>query len=52
MPIRSYQVPLTLAPGQHTIELRSLDPPERPAQTVGGDDTRLIAIGVTGVELR
>ncbi|MFN8512536.1 MAG: hypothetical protein U0841_08090, partial [Chloroflexia bacterium] len=49
---KRYEVPLTLAPGQHTIELRSLDPPERPAQTVGGDDTRLIAIGVTGVALR
>ena len=47
-----YAVPLTLAPGQHTIELRALDPPERPAQTAGGEDTRLIAIWVTGVELR
>ena len=47
-----YEVPLTLMPGQHSIELRALDPPERPAQTVGGEDTRLIAVGVTGVELR
>ena len=49
---KRYEVPLTLAPGQHTIELLSLDPPERPAQTIGGADTRLIAIGVTAVELR
>jgi len=48
---KRYDVPLTLAPGQHTITLRTLDPPERPAQTVGGDDTRLIAIGVTGITL-
>jgi len=49
---RQFAVPLTLSPGQHRIELRSLDPPERPARTIGGDDTRLVAIGVTGVELR
>lgn len=49
---KPYEVPLTLAPGRHTITLRTLDPPERPAQTVGGEDTRLIAIGVTGIELR
>jgi hypothetical protein len=48
---KRYELPLTLSPGEHTIELRSLDPPERPAQTVGGDDTRLIAIGVTSVTL-
>jgi hypothetical protein len=49
---KPYAVPLTLAPGQHTIEFRTLDPPERPVQTTGGSDTRPIAIGVTGVELR
>lgn len=49
---RRFAVPLTLTPGQHRIEFRSLDPPERPARTVGGDDTRLVAIGVTAIELR
>jgi hypothetical protein len=48
---KRYELPLTLSPGEHAIELRSLDPPERPAQTVGGVDTRLIAIGVTSVTL-
>lgn len=49
---QGYAVPLTLAPGRHTIALVSLDPPERPSRTVGGADTRLIGIGVAAVELR
>lgn len=49
---KEYRVPLTLTPGQHRITLHSLDPPERPSRTVGGTDTRLIAIGVTGLTLR
>ena len=47
-----YEQPLTLTPGQHTITFRTLDAPERPARTVGGNDDRLIAIGVTDVSLR
>jgi hypothetical protein len=49
---KSYTLPLTLTPGRHTITFRTLDPPERPARTVGGADDRLISIGVTGVTLR
>jgi hypothetical protein len=49
---KRYELPLTLTPGQHRIEFRTLDPPERPVRTVGGEDTRLISIGVTGVELK
>ena len=49
---KRYDLPLTLAPGQHAITFRTLDPPERPARTVGGNDDRLIAIGITDVTLR
>lgn len=49
---QTYTVPLTLTPGQHRIEFRTLDAPERPARTVGGGDDRLIAIGVTDLTLR
>jgi hypothetical protein len=49
---KRYELPLTLTPGQHRVEFRTLDAPERPARTVGGTDTRLISIGVAGVELR
>ena len=47
-----YTVPLTLAPGEHRIEFRTPDEPERPSRTVGGDDDRLISIGVTDLTLR
>lgn len=47
-----YELPLTLTPGQHTITFRTLDAPERPTRTVGGNDDRLISIGVTDVSLR
>ncbi|HEY8601969.1 MAG TPA: hypothetical protein VIL85_26320 [Thermomicrobiales bacterium] len=47
-----YELPITLAPGQHAITFRTLDAPERPARTVGGTDDRLIAIGVTDISLR
>jgi hypothetical protein len=49
---KGYALPLKLTPGRHTITFRTLDPPERPARTVGGADDRLISIGVTGVTLR
>jgi hypothetical protein len=49
---KRYELSLTLTPGQHQIEYRTLDAPERPSRTVGGTDARLISIGVTGVELR
>lgn len=49
---KGYTLPLTLSPGRHTITFRILDPPERPARTVGGTDDRLIAIGLTGITLR
>ncbi len=47
-----YTLPLTLTPGEHRIEFRTLDEPERPARTVGGGDDRLISIGVTDLTLR
>ncbi len=47
-----HELPFTLTPGQHTITFRTLDAPERPARTVGGNDDRLISIGVTDVSLR
>lgn len=47
-----YRLPLTLTPGEHTIRLRSLDPPLVPAQVSGGTDTRSIAIGVANVDLQ
>lgn len=49
---KQYRVPVTLTPGEHTITLTSLDPPERPNRTIGGNDDRLIAIGVAEVTLR
>ena len=47
-----YTLPLTLTPGEHRIEFRTLDEPERPARTIDGDDDRLISIGVTDLTLR
>lgn len=48
---KTYTVPLTLTPGQHRIEFRTLDAPERPVRTIGGNDDRLISIGVTDLTL-
>ena len=47
-----YTVPVRLTPGEHRIEFRTLDEPERPSRTVGGNDDRLISIGVTDLTLR
>jgi len=47
-----YTLPLTLTPGEHRIEFRTPDEPERPARTIGGNDDRLISIGVTDLTLR
>lgn len=47
-----YALPVSLAPGEHRIEFRTPDEPERPARVVGGTDDRLIAIGVTDLTLR
>lgn len=42
-------IPLTLAPGQHRVELRALDPPARPVDAGIGDDPRPLAFGVTAL---
>ena len=49
---RTYTLPLTLEPGQHRVQVRSLDPPSVPAALTGGSDTRPLAIGVANVELQ
>ena len=49
---QTYRLPLALAPGQHTVRLRALDPPAIPAQVSGGTDTRALAIGVANVVLQ
>lgn len=46
------RIPVRLAPGHHTIALRSLDSPARPSATGRGKDTRLLALGVSAVELQ
>jgi len=47
-----YTLPVSLTPGEHRIEFRALDEPERPARVIGGNDDRLISIGVTDLTLR
>jgi hypothetical protein len=47
-----YTLPVSLTSGEHRIEFRTPDEPERPARTVGGSDDRLISIGVTDLTLR
>lgn len=49
---RAIEVRLQLAPGQHRLELRSLDSPERPVDLGVGADTRWLAIAVTAIEFR
>lgn len=49
---QAHEIPLTLAPGDHRVEVRSLDPPAVPALTGHGSDPRPLAIGIANVELR
>lgn len=47
-----FDVPLTLTPGEHTIELRALDPPTSPASVgAAGNDTRPLSFNISNVEL-
>lgn len=48
-----FDIPLTLTEGQHTIQLRALDPPVSPA-SVGLDakDTRPLSFAISGVYLQ
>jgi hypothetical protein len=47
--VQRFDLPLTLPPGLHRIELRSLDPPTRPVDAGVGGDPRPLAIGVANV---
>jgi hypothetical protein len=49
---QTFTVSLMLTPGQHHIEFRTLDPPQRPSRSGAGDDTRLLSIGVANVTLQ
>lgn len=46
-----YRVPVSLTPGRHTVAFRSLDAPAWPSDAGQSTDTRLLAIGVSGVDL-
>lgn len=51
--IQRFDLPLTLTPGRHQIELRALDPPVSPiAAGVAGGDGRPLAFNIWNVELR
>ena len=50
--LQQFDLPLALTPGQHRIELRSLDPPARPVDAGVGPDPRALAFGVTKVALQ
>ena len=47
-----FDLPLTLTPGRHQIELRALDPPGSPAPGNAGGDERPLAFNIWNVELR
>lgn len=49
---QTHAIPLTITPGPHRVQLRSLDPPVAPSSLGEGADQRLLSIGVASVELR
>lgn len=49
---QTLELPLVLAPGEHHLELRALDSPDRPVDVGQGNDTRELSFGVTGIDFR